>query len=387
MLDQAITSVLVGGALSLAMSVPLVIHQYRRFGRLSAGRLAWTVLTVIYLTALIAYTLFPLPAMTEAFCAGRSREFLLNPVTYFADMARHLAGMSPMEALASWDVRQMVLNVALFVPLGLICREFMGWGPLRSLVTGFGVSLFIELTQFTGNWGLAPCPYRIADINDLMTNTAGTLVGIGIAALTPRLVADADHLAAHRGEARPVTRARRWLGMALDGIYWSWAFLLGMACGVVAWTGLHGLPMNARLDYGNEIQRWGLVGAVAAEFVIIAVPAFVGSGASLGQRTVYLRPAPASRLRLVARAMVVGGAMCLVSNLLPVMTSLWTIAAVASVWFDTRGISGLITGCRIIDARSLDGEPARPAEEQADSGPAGGGGLVSLASRGDPASS
>lgn len=387
MLDQAITSVLVGGGLSLAMSVPLVIHQYRRFGRFSAGRAAWAVLTVIYLTALIAYTLFPLPDMTDEFCAQRSREFLLNPVTYFTDMAHHLAGMSLTEALASWDVRQMVLNVALFVPLGLICRAYMGWGPVRSVATGLGVSLFIELTQFTGNWGLAPCPYRVADINDLLTNTVGTLAGVGVAALTPRLVTDADHLAAHRGEARPVTRARRWLGMALDGIYWSWAYLLGMACGVVAWTGLHGLPMNARLDYGNEILRWGLIGAVAAEFVTIAVPAFVGSGASLGQRTVYLRPAPASRRRLVARAMVVGGAQCLASALLPAETRLWVMAAAVSVWFDTRGISGLVTGCRIIDARIRDDEPARPGEDRAGSGPGAGSGLISLASRGGPASS
>ncbi|RLP10101.1 VanZ family protein [Propionibacterium australiense] len=368
MLGQAITSILVGGGLSLLMSVPLIMHQYRRFGRFSAGRAAWTVLTVIYLTALIAYTLFPLPDMTDEFCARRSREFLLNPTSYFTDMARHLAGMSLTEALASWDVRQMVLNVALFVPLGVICREFMGWGPLRSLVTGFGVSLFIELTQYTGNWGLAPCPYRVADINDLMTNTAGTLVGIGVAALTPRLVAGADHLAAHRGEARPVTRARRWLGMALDGVYWSWAQLLGMSIGVVAWTGLHGLPVNARLDYGDEILRWGLAGAVTAQLAAIVVPALVGSGASLGQRTVYLRPAPASRGRLVARAMVVGGAQCLTSTPLPVMASLWAIVAVLSVWFDTRGISGLITGCRIVDARARAGAPARP-EEGAGPGP------------------
>ena len=135
-------------------------------------------------TALIAYTLFPLPDMSAEYCAHRPHEFLLDPTAYFSDMARHLAGQPLQTALASWDVRQMVLNVALFAPLGLLCGDFLEWGALRSLATGFGVSLAIELTQYTGNWGLAPCQYRVADINDLITNTVGTGVGIGIAALS-----------------------------------------------------------------------------------------------------------------------------------------------------------------------------------------------------------
>ena len=180
MVNQAIMSVVIGGALSLALSAPLVIHQYRRFGRFSAGRAAWSVGAVVYLTALIAYTLFPLPDMSAEYCAHRPHEFLLDPTAYFSDMARHLAGQPLQTALASWDVRQMVLNVALFAPLGLLCGDFLEWGALRSLATGFGVSLAIELTQYTGNWGLAPCQYRVADINDLITNTVGTGVGIGI---------------------------------------------------------------------------------------------------------------------------------------------------------------------------------------------------------------
>ena len=57
--------------------------------------------------------------------------------------------------------------------------------------------------------------------------------GIGVAALAPRLVAGVDRLAARRGEVRPVTRGRRLLGMAPDGVHWTWASLLGMACGAV----------------------------------------------------------------------------------------------------------------------------------------------------------
>ncbi|HIV17370.1 MAG TPA: VanZ family protein, partial [Candidatus Alectryocaccobium stercorigallinarum] len=65
-----------------------------------------------------------------------------------------------------------IMNIMLFVPFGLLC-------PLISnsfrrmqhmLLAGFGLSFIIETTQlFT--------LYRISDINDLISNTAGTFIG------------------------------------------------------------------------------------------------------------------------------------------------------------------------------------------------------------------
>lgn len=64
-----------------------------------------------------------------------------------------------------------LLNVALFLPLGvflpLFCKHFRKL--YRTLLFGFGTSLLIEVLQiFT---------FRATDVNDLMTNTLGTLLG------------------------------------------------------------------------------------------------------------------------------------------------------------------------------------------------------------------
>lgn len=40
-----------------------------------------------------------------------------------------------------------------------------------------GLSLVFELTQLSGLFGLYPRPYRLADVDDLMTNTLGGMVG------------------------------------------------------------------------------------------------------------------------------------------------------------------------------------------------------------------
>lgn len=73
------------------------------------------------------------------------------------------------------DLHNALLNVVLFVPLGIMLPLFRK--KYRSVaavgITGFCLSLLIELLQmFT---------YRATDIDDLLTNTLGTLIGYGIA--------------------------------------------------------------------------------------------------------------------------------------------------------------------------------------------------------------
>lgn len=76
------------------------------------------------------------------------------------------------------DLKNTILNLALFVPLGILLPIL--WKPFRdpkkTLGFGFGVSLLIELAQiFT---------FRATDINDLIANTLGTLLGWVIGSFT-----------------------------------------------------------------------------------------------------------------------------------------------------------------------------------------------------------
>ena len=67
-----------------------------------------------------------------------------------------------------------LLNVALFLPLGLLLP--MLWEPFRNgkrtALFGFGMSLAIELLQILVG--------RATDINDLITNTLGAFLGFGM---------------------------------------------------------------------------------------------------------------------------------------------------------------------------------------------------------------
>ena len=79
------------------------------------------------------------------------------------------------------DLDATVLNVLLFVPLGLglpmLWKSFSQWW--KTVLFGFLASAFIETMQmFT---------FRATDVNDLMTNTLGTVVGFCLAKLLLRL--------------------------------------------------------------------------------------------------------------------------------------------------------------------------------------------------------
>lgn len=74
-------------------------------------------------------------------------------------------------------VGDTVLNVMLFVPLGLMLpllwRNYRKWQSTVGF--GFCLSAFIEVVQmFTG---------RATDVDDLITNTFGTLIGYAVARL------------------------------------------------------------------------------------------------------------------------------------------------------------------------------------------------------------
>ena len=76
-----------------------------------------------------------------------------------------------------YDVKNSILNILLFIPLGiflpLLCAKYAK--IKNTLLFGFLTTLTVELLQFF--------TYRKTDVNDLITNTVGTVFGFLIARL------------------------------------------------------------------------------------------------------------------------------------------------------------------------------------------------------------
>ncbi|MCE6999362.1 VanZ family protein [Saccharothrix sp. S26] len=202
------------GALVL---LPLIALHYYRFGRVEPRRAL--VLYGLLAYGLVALALIFLPFPSSLECTGEDM-VSTTPFRWVTDMRNNLAanGRSGIEAVVTSTVfLQQALNVALFVPLGVVLRKSYGRGPLAAVAIGLGISLAVEVVQYTGNLGAFPCPYRIADVDDLISNTAGSLLGwmIAPAALVvPRV----PHPDASTAPPDTVTVPRRLLGLAVDVI-------------------------------------------------------------------------------------------------------------------------------------------------------------------------
>ena len=344
-LQLGILSTTVGIIVGVVLFVPFVAISYRRRGGLSLSRLILWASALVYFWAIWAYTLLPLPDPDTMRCAGVN----LDPFELVNDIRIGLASPGPW--LADPGILQLLLNVLLFVPLGFFIRVLGGRGILVAGLVGVALTLFIETTQLTGVWGIYPCAYRVFDVDDMITNTTGALVGSVVALVVPARMrgsartADAD-------VPRPVTRGRRALAIFCDLVGFT-AVSVTVSIGVLLW-----LEYVAQApDLVAETDVTGIAGTVTA-LVLWSVIGLV-AGASPGDLAVMLRYRGGSLDPWLTRPLrMLGGIVGF--TLLDALPDPWSLAGVVFLlvavvaFFATRagrGLPGLLTGQTLVDSR------------------------------------
>ena len=139
------------------VSLPLVLIYSFIFDRERAKRRwGWIALLTLYLSAM--YIVVGVPGV---------QYIVWDPTV----------NLIPFQDFSSSNILGMALNAVMFAPLGFLLpayfERYRHWG--RTLAAGFLTSLTVELIQlFT---------FRATDVDDLIMNTLGTLVGFLIAKL------------------------------------------------------------------------------------------------------------------------------------------------------------------------------------------------------------
>ena len=181
----------------MTAEIPVVAAPASSMWRLPrALPLVWT----LYLAGLLIFTLLPLPSNPVAACAAIIHWDNFTPFGSFVAVADQFRdGESLRGTLYALSI---LLNIALFVPLGALAettwrirrmrrapegapadgsrlarsiphRRVLAW-----VAIGCALSCLIELTQYTGLFGVVPCTYRVVDIDDVIMNTLGTYAGV-----------------------------------------------------------------------------------------------------------------------------------------------------------------------------------------------------------------
>ena len=291
---NAIVALVLGSVVAVLLFIPVAAVQYRRDGRLGPGDLAVLIAAAVYGIALWTYTLLPLPDVGDYTCQDAQTQVMAfaDDIARAAERAGYSGLGTPSELLRNPAFLQVVLNVVLFVPLGVFVRLITHRGVLVATAIGFAVSLLIELTQLTGVWGAYPCAYRLFDVDDLITNTTGAFLGAALS--YPYAARRRRRLGTARRSLPTTVSAGRRLAATLSDVLF--VVLAGTAAAAL-WRGylVFGEHERPAVDSPAMIAlRAGVPLLVEALVVVLA-------GRTVGELVVDLRTTPASYPRRLVK--------------------------------------------------------------------------------------
>ena len=206
------------------IALPFLIHHYRKYGGMTFARFFLSYSFVLY--ALCAYFLVILPLPSRESVAQMTGPTMqLLPFSFFRDLSKETGFQitqpsTYLSALFSTFTLQFVFNIALLMPLGFYLRYYFRRKLVPSLLFSLGVSLFFEITQLSGLYGIYPRAYRLFDVDDLICNTLGGVLGYLLTGPLMKVLPsheDIDQRSYQKGER--VTFTRRLLSFAVDMIF------------------------------------------------------------------------------------------------------------------------------------------------------------------------
>lgn len=165
------------------ITLPILTIQYRKNGFLSVKRSIALYAFIFYLQTIYLLAVLPLPASQDVVNDSRTiTSFMqLIPFHFISDIAKENIAWNVYAIATAQPIYQLIFNILMFVPLGIFLRNLFKLSFKKVILIGFLVSLFLELTQLSGLYFIYPKPYRLFDVDDLMANTLGAILGFQLA--------------------------------------------------------------------------------------------------------------------------------------------------------------------------------------------------------------
>lgn len=166
--------------IAMLLILPYTVFNYVRVKRINVRLSTYIYIFILYFLCAYFMTMLPLPSAEDFADMRPVRELIqLIPFKNFLDICS--------ETLFR-DVAILVFNVFITVPLGFFLRFLFGADFKKTLLLGFLTALFYEVTQITGIFFIYPRPYRIFDVDDLIINTLGAVIGFYVEPFVARLL-------------------------------------------------------------------------------------------------------------------------------------------------------------------------------------------------------
>ena len=197
-LEVVKTAVLVFPIIAFLFTIPFILHQYHKYGSINKFRVLIIYSFILYLITIYFLVILPLPSREEvANMTGKIVQLI--PFTFIKDIVREtnfsLTDPSTyIPTLSHPSVYTFIFNIVMTIPFGMYLRYYYKCSLKKTFIVTLLLSLFFEFTQVTGLYGLYPRPYRLCDIDDLITNTLGGVIGYFIMGVIDNFLPTRDEI-------------------------------------------------------------------------------------------------------------------------------------------------------------------------------------------------
>lgn len=207
--------------IAFILTIPFLIYQYRKYGAIPILKSIIFYSFILYLITAYYMVILPLPSI-EYVKKLNTPYTQLVPFQFIKDIT----------ATVSFDVTNfkdiinifshstiyvVVFNFILTLPFGVYLKYYFNKKWYQTIIYSFLFSLFFELTQLSGLYGIYPRPYRLFDVDDLIINTLGGFFGHLITPLLTIFLPtqkELENISYKKGEK--VTLLRRGLAFLID---------------------------------------------------------------------------------------------------------------------------------------------------------------------------
>ena len=175
------TALILFPIIAFLITLPYLIIEYHKYGAVSLLRSIIIYTFILYLLVAFLLVILPLPP-TKTVLRMPTKLPQLVPFTFIKDImvTTSLNLKNPSTYLSFFKtptVYTVIFNLLLLFPFGVYLHYYFEKKWYQVLIMSFCLSLFFEITQLTGIFFIYPKVYRLFDVDDLMINTLGGMLG------------------------------------------------------------------------------------------------------------------------------------------------------------------------------------------------------------------
>ena len=174
------TAIFIFPFIALLFTIPFILHQYHKYGSINLFRVLIVYSFILYMITIYFLVILPLPSKNEV--VARPDMIKLIPFGFINDFINETSFVitdpsTYFKAIKEPCFYTVVFNIFMTIPFGMYLRYYFKCNLKKTIIISLILSLFFEITQVTGLYFIYSHPYRVFDVDDLIMNTLGGIIG------------------------------------------------------------------------------------------------------------------------------------------------------------------------------------------------------------------